>query len=217
RVYSPTAGVTVVRDASFGVPHIFGETRYATMFAAGYTGAEDRLFLMDVLRHLGRGRLSEFLGGAPSDIDMDRGPIAIAPHKETDLPAQPPAIHDSGPEGLSGYMDLQAYTDGVNQYINEALMDSTKLPAEYPALQLTPAAWKIEDAVAIASLVGGIFGKGGGGELTNFCGLKAMTTALGSASAARAVFDDLHFANDAAPPTTPPNPPPSITHPAPAH
>ena len=211
RVYSPTASVTVVRDKSFGVPHIFGDTRYATMFAAGYTGAEDRLFLMDVLRHLGRGRLSEFLGGSQSDIDMDRGQIAIAPYKEADLTAQLQAIHDSGPEGLSGYMDLQAYTDGVNQYINEALMDATKLPAEYPALQLTPAPWKIEDAVAIASLVGGIFGKGGGGELTNFCGLKAMTAALGNASAARAVFDDLHFANDAEAPTTSHNPAPYMT------
>src|SRR6478752_2616458 len=60
RVYSPTAGVTVVRDKSFGVPHIFGQTRYATMFAQGYTGAEDRLFLMDALRHVGRARVSEF-------------------------------------------------------------------------------------------------------------------------------------------------------------
>src|SRR3989442_13437067 len=33
RVYSPTTSVTVVRDKSFGVPHIFGQTRYATMFA----------------------------------------------------------------------------------------------------------------------------------------------------------------------------------------
>src|SRR5207237_324576 len=119
RVYSPTANVTVIRDKSFGVPHIFGDTRYATMFAQAYTGAE----------------------------------------------------------GMSGYLDLVAYTDGVNQYINEALMDPSKMPAEYPALQQTPATWKVEDAVAIASLVGGIFGKGGGGELTNFCGLKAMTAA----------------------------------------
>src|SRR2546426_8023061 len=202
RIYSPTASVTVIRDQSFGVPHIFGDTRYATMFAQGYTGAEDRLFLMDVLRHLGRGRLSEFLGGSQSDIDMDRSQIAIAPYKEADLTAQLVAIRDSGAEGQSGYMDLQAYTDGVNQYINEALMDASKMPAEYPALQQTPAPWKLEDAIAIASLVGGIFGKGGGGELTNFCGLKAMTAALGSAAAARAVFDDLHFANDGEAPTT---------------
>ncbi len=211
RVYSPTANVTVIRDKSFGVPHIFGDTRYATMFAAGYTGAEDRLFLMDVLRHLGRGRLSEFLGASQSDIDMDRGQIAIAPYKESDLTAQIDAIRNSGPEGMSGYMDLVAYTDGVNQYISEAMTDATKLPAEYPALQLTPQPWKVEDAVAIASLVGGIFGKGGGGELTNFCGLQAMATSLGSMTAARAVFDDFHFANDAEAPTTSHNPAPYMT------
>src|SRR2546427_308540 len=87
RVYSPTASVTVVRDKSFGVPHIFGDTRYATMFAAGYTGAEDRLFLMDLLRHLGRGRLSEFLGGSPSHHHRDWRPHPSAPPKE----AQPTA------------------------------------------------------------------------------------------------------------------------------
>src|SRR5436309_14519119 len=186
RVYSPTANVTVVRDRSFGVPHIFGDTRYATMFAQGYTGAEDRLFLMDVLRHLGRARLSEFLGASQSDLAMDRDQLAVAPYKEADLTAQLEAIRDSGPEGMAGYQDLVAYADGVNQYISEALSDPSKMPAEYPALQQTPGTWKVEDAVAIASLVGGIFGKGGGGELTNFCGLKAMETALGSAAAARA-------------------------------
>src|SRR2546426_6913922 len=118
RVYSPTTNVTVIRDKSFGVPHIFGDTRYATMFAEGYTGAEDRLFLMDVLRHLGRARLSEFLGASPSNVAMDRSQLAIAPYKESDLTAQLDAIRNSGAEGQSGYMDLLAYTDGVNQYIN---------------------------------------------------------------------------------------------------
>ena len=202
RTYSPTADVTVIRDRTFGVPHIFGTTRYATMFAQGYTGAEDRLFLMDTLRHLGRSNLSSFLGASPSNKAMDQGQLAIAPYTEADLTAQIAAIQSSGPEGAAGYADLLAYTDGVNQYINEALADPTKLPAEYPALQQVPSAWKIEDAVAIASLVGGIFGKGGGGELSNLCGLKQMTATLGSATTARAVFDDLHFANDIEAPTT---------------
>ena len=211
RVYSPTANVTVVRDRGFGVPHIFGQTRYATMFAQGYTGAEDRLFLMDVLRHLGRARLSEFLGASPANQHMDRDQLAVAPYREADLTAQLQAIRDFGPEGAAGYDDLLAYRDGVNQYINEALADPAKMPAEYAALQQVPAAWKPEDAVAIASLVGGIFGKGGGGELTNFCGLQAMTQVLGSAAAARAVFDDLHFANDAEAPTTSQTPAPYMT------
>jgi acyl-homoserine lactone acylase PvdQ len=192
----------VVRDARFGVPHIFGQTRYATMFAMGYTGAEDRLFLMDVLRHVGRARMSEFLGASPANIAMDREQLAIAPYTEQDLSDQLQDAVASVPEGPAIYADLLAYTDGVNQYIDEALADASKLPAEYPALQQVPATWVPEDAVAIASLVGGIFGKGGGGELTNLCGLHALAQETGDAATARAIFDDLHFANDAEAPTT---------------
>ena len=42
-----------MRDKAFGVPHIYATTRGGVMFGAGYAGAEDRLFLMDVLRHTG--------------------------------------------------------------------------------------------------------------------------------------------------------------------
>jgi acyl-homoserine lactone acylase PvdQ len=204
RVYSPTIGVTVVRDRSFGVPHIFGQTRHATMFAQGYTAAEDRLFLMDALRHVGRGRVSEFLGASPSNVELDRSQVAIAPYRDEDLTRQlQEAIAASGAEGAAIYGDLLAYVEGVNQYINEALLDPMKLPAEYPALQQLPQPWKPEDTVAIASLVGGVFGKGGGGELTNYCGLQQLTANLGGDSAgARAIFKDLHFANDPEAPTT---------------
>ena len=58
KTYSPRDDVTIVRDRSFGVPHIYGDTRAGAMFGAGYAGAEDRLFLMDVLRHAGRAQLS---------------------------------------------------------------------------------------------------------------------------------------------------------------
>ena len=51
---NPRPGVTIVRDSAYGVPHIYGDTRADTMFGAGYAGAADRLFLMDVLRHTGR-------------------------------------------------------------------------------------------------------------------------------------------------------------------
>src|SRR5438552_4436727 len=91
RVYSPTTDVTVVRDESFGVAQLFGQTRYATMFAQGYTGAEDRLFLMDVLRHVGRGRLAECLGASPPNLEPAREQVAIAPRRRADLPPQPQA------------------------------------------------------------------------------------------------------------------------------
>ena len=48
---SPRSDVTIERDSAYGVPHIYGSTRAGVMFGAGYAGAQDRLFLMDVLRH----------------------------------------------------------------------------------------------------------------------------------------------------------------------
>ena len=60
----PKPGVTILRDKAYGVPHIYGDTRADTMFGAGYAGANDRLFLMDVLRHTGRAELASFLGGS---------------------------------------------------------------------------------------------------------------------------------------------------------
>ena len=211
RVYSPTAGVTVVRDRSFGVPHIFGTTRYATMFAQGYTTAEDRLFLMDVLRHLGRARLSEFLGASQANQDLDRGQLGDAPYQEADLTAQIQTLAASGAEGQAIVDDGQAYTDGVNAYITQALNDPKKLPSEYSLLNLTLNPWVPEDEVAIASKIAAIFGKGGGGEVQNFCGLKSLTAAVGDAAAARAIFDDFHFANDSEAPTTSAAPAPYMT------
>ena len=212
RIYSPVAGVTVVRDRSFGVPHIFGTTRYATMFAQGYTTAEDRLFLMDVMRHLGRARLSEFLGASQANQDLDREQLADAPYQEADLTAQIQALAASGAEGQAIVDDGQAYTDGVNAFITEALANPAKRPAEYGLLGLTLAPWTPEDEVAIASKVGAIFGRGGGGEVQNYCGLKNLTAAAGSAAVARVIFDDLHFANDSEAPVTSSAPAPYMTN-----
>src|SRR5581483_9567435 len=49
RTEHPRSDVTIVRDKTIGVPHVTGTTRAGTMFGAGYAGAEDRLFVMDLL------------------------------------------------------------------------------------------------------------------------------------------------------------------------
>jgi hypothetical protein len=51
---TPRDDVTIVRDKSFGIPHIYGTTRAGTMFGPATPAAQDRLFFIDVLRHLGR-------------------------------------------------------------------------------------------------------------------------------------------------------------------
>ena len=203
RVYRPHDDVTVIRDESFGVAHIYGRTRYATMYAQGYTSAEDRMFFMDVLRHVGRGRLAELIGYSDDFAGRDRDTVGSSPYTEADLQAQVDELANSGPEGAAILADVEAYADGVNSFIEEIATDPTRTPVEYTLLQTAPQPWIPEDAVAIATLVGGIFGRGGGREVANACGLQRLRANLdGDADAARTIFDDLHFVDAADSPTT---------------
>ena len=107
----------------------------------------------------------------------------------------------AGPEGATIQADLDAYVEGVNQYIREARTDPSKLPAEYPALGKMPDDWKATDTVAIASLIGGIFGKGGGGEAKAAEALAAAQARFGR-GAGRKVFDDFRSLDEPEAPVT---------------
>jgi acyl-homoserine lactone acylase PvdQ len=194
-------GVTIVRDKQYGIPHIYGASRADVEFGAGYAGAEDRLFLMDVLRHTGRAQLSSFAGGSPGDRAMDRTQWAIAPYSEADLQRQidlAPKIY--GAAGTSLIKDGQAFVDGINAYINAATLTG-KLPFEYTAFAKTPQPWKLTDVIAEASLIGGIFGKGGGQELRSALFLQALQHRFGHRAGQRA-WADFRSKNDPEAPST---------------
>jgi acyl-homoserine lactone acylase PvdQ len=182
RTYSPRSDVTIVRDRDHGVPHVYGSTRDGAMFGLGYAAAEDRLFFIDVLRHLGRAQLSSFAGGAPGNREMDAEQWAIAPYTEDDLQRQADQLDDLyGADGARTQRDAQQYVAGVNQYITEAKLNPIKMPGEYAAIgrPLGPDPWKVTDLIATASLVGGIFGKGGGNELTQAVLLESLRSRFG--------------------------------------
>ena len=200
RTYSPRAGVIVVRDKGFGVPHVYGNTRSDTIFGAGYVGAEDRLFFMDVLRHAGRGQLSGFAGGA--NKAMDRDVWSSSPYFESDLQRQVDQLDNLyGPEGAALQQDVADYVAGVNAYIAEARLNPLKMPAEYGALGKTLENWKATDIVATAALVGGIFGKGGGSEVESIDALSAARAKFGAFPGTQ-VWDDFRRQNDPEAPTT---------------
>ena len=185
---SPRPGVRIVRDKAHNVPHVTGDTRADTMFGAGYATAQDRLFFMDVLRHTGRARLTELIGPGENDANVkaDADQLKVADYDEAELQAMIDRAREAaGPEGATIQADLDAYVAGVNQYIGEARTDPSKLPAEYPALGKMPDDWKATDTVAIASLIGGIFGKGGGGEAKAAQALAAAQARFGAARDAR--------------------------------
>jgi acyl-homoserine lactone acylase PvdQ len=166
---SPEPGVTIEFDTQFGVPHIYGDTRAELMFGIGWATAQERLFFIDVLRHAGEGTLAQFVGG--SNVAMDESVWASEPYTQQDLQAQVNYVAH-GPDGQQILSDATNYVAGINAYIAKAknpLFTSTMMPAEYAALgmPLGPQPFTLENLVSIATLIGGIFGDGGGDQLSN--------------------------------------------------
>jgi acyl-homoserine lactone acylase PvdQ len=197
---TPRPGVTIQRDSAYGIPHIYGDTRADTMFGAGYAGAQDRLFLMDVLRHTGRAELASFLGG--SNAGADASQWAFAPYTEADLEWQlRVGSAKYGKLGAQAVEDVQSYVDGINAYIAAADADPALKPAEYSVLNKPMEPWKPTDVIAIASLIGGIFGKGGGNELGSSQAMQAFEARFGR-KAGRRAWLGFRSKNDPESPTT---------------
>ncbi len=200
-VEHPEAGLTIVRD-QYDVPHIYGATRAQTEFGAGYAAAEDRLFMIDVLRHVARAQLSSFVGGSPSNRAMDETQWEIAPYTEADLQSQlNNARKFYGAAGVQIVHDADNFVAGINAYIQKTKTDPMLMPAEYAAFGKTPQPWKPTDVIAEASLIGGIFGKGGGNEVHSALALEALERRFGRAGGRRA-WSDFREANDPEAPTT---------------
>ncbi|MCX4702033.1 penicillin acylase family protein [Streptomyces sp. NBC_01373] len=195
--------VTIVRDKKTGVPHITGTTRYGTEFGAGYAAAEDRLWLMDVFRHVGRGQLTPFAGGDPSNQGLEQQFWRTAPYTEADLQAQiDNAVATNGARGQQALADVNAYVAGINAYIDAS--DSGRyFPGEYVLTghkdSVTNAGtidrFKPTDLVALASVIGALFGSGGGGEVNNALSLLAAQQKYGVSEGTK-VWESFRERND---------------------
>ncbi|MEU5363580.1 penicillin acylase family protein [Streptomyces sp. NPDC005925] len=179
--------VTIVRDKKTGVPHITGTTRYGTEFGAGFAAAQDRLWLMDLFRHVGRGQLTPFAGGAAANQGLEQEFWRSAPYTEAELQAQiDSAVASNGERGRQALADVDAYLDGINSYI-DASDRGRYFPGEYVLTghkdSLTNAGtiehFKATDMVALASVIGSLFGSGGGGEVNNALSLMAAQEKYG--------------------------------------
>ena len=184
----PRDDVTIVRDKATGVPHVFGTTRSGTEYGAGYAAAQDRLWLMDLFRHVGRGELTSFAGGAPANRALEQQFWRQAPYTEQDLQDQIDRVANSGSRGAQALQDVRDYLDGVNAYLDKAYASRT-FPGEYDLTghvdpvtnaggidHFTPT-----DLVAIASVIGALFGSGGGSEVTNALAKQAFDAKYGVA------------------------------------
>ncbi|MFF3785083.1 penicillin acylase family protein [Streptomyces sp. NPDC001933] len=188
-VTSPRDDVTITRDKATGVPHIKGTTRYGTEFGAGFAAGQDRLWLMDLFRHIGRGELTSFAGGALANQGLEQQFWPQAPYTEADLEAQVEYIKThEGARGEQAMADAQAYVDGINAYRTKS-KNGRYFPGEYVLTGKVDAItnvgeiqpFKLTDLISIASVVGGQFGGGGGGEVQAALSLLAAQQKYGVA------------------------------------
>jgi acyl-homoserine lactone acylase PvdQ len=197
---SPAVPVVIYRDRH-DIPHIYGATNAALAFGVGYAQAEDRLFLMDVLRHFGSGTLTSFLGPSCADEQMDHDELLLAPYTTAQANAQINNLPaEYGAQGRLAVNMIRSYVQGINAYIAAAGKNPALMPVEY-SLFGAPKPWTPADVVAVSGLIGGIFGDGGGGEVRNAALLRYLQGQLGQSAGATA-FTDFKEQNDPAAPTT---------------
>lgn len=205
---TPRPGVTILRDR-FGVPYVYGRTDADTAYGAGYAGTQDRMFVMDALRYAGSGRRSELLGATPDNLAADADQLRQADYTPAEATAQITAVAQASPAGAELAQRLAAFVEGVNAARRAMCptVTASTCPAPYRLLHLTPTPFTSADVVYAASLVGGIFGRGGGSEAANALFLRQLQAKLGQV-AGQAAFKDLSDPLDPATPATDPDPDP---------
>ncbi len=163
---TPEPGVTISRDGAYNMAHIYGGTRSELMFGAGYAQAQERLFLMDVLRRTSEGTLAGLLG--PSAASGDAAQLTDQDFSAQELTGQINALPQKfGAVGSQARQDLVDYVAGINAYIQAAQLNPLLLPAEYAALGATPAPWTLADTAATAVLLVSRFTVSNGDEQVN--------------------------------------------------
>ncbi len=186
-------GAKIYRDARFGMAHIYAKSRASLMYAAGYAQAQERLFLMDVLRRTAEGTLAGLLG--PSAAPGDATQLTNQDFSTQELMRQYnqlPAKY--GAPGQRAHQDLGNYVAGINAYINQAKKDPLLMPSEYAALGTTPAPWRISDSAAEAVFLVTQFTVNNGSEEINEQLQEAFQRRFGSRW--HAFYDDLREADD---------------------
>ncbi|MEM9729891.1 MAG: penicillin acylase family protein, partial [Myxococcota bacterium] len=152
----------------FGVPHVFGDTRQDVYFGTGYATGEDRMFLIDVVRHIGRGRMSDFIGPSAGNYGFDRNLGRFGGYDEQELQAQIDQLADRlGVDGEQATEDVMAYVAGINQYISDiqsGAPGAEAIPVEYALLDVELLPFTARDVISTVTLVFSQFAVGGGRE-----------------------------------------------------
>lgn len=206
---APDGATVTIRRDGWGVPYVDGETRGAAQFGLGFAAAQDRLWLFDLLRNVGRGRTTAFLGVSPTTLSLDLEFGVPAGYSEAELQQMvDSAVARAGePLGSQFLTDAENFVAGMNAYVR-SIDALTAIPLEYLSLGIgvggdlryPPRPFTVTDLTANAVLIQTRLGGGGGGERSNLALLQALDASIGPGStalpqAACELWRDLRHAN----------------------
>ncbi|MGN6617555.1 MAG: penicillin acylase family protein [Ilyomonas sp.] len=145
------------------VPHIYAENNRDAFFVQGYLHAKFRLWQMEFQTHAAAGRLSEIMGAESNGTDFLRidkffRRMGMVYGAEQSLKAM-----EADAETKTA---LDAYTAGVNNYINSLTED--EYPFEYKLLGYKPEPWtNLKCALFLMYMSYDLTGGGSDFEMTN--------------------------------------------------
>jgi len=134
--------VTIIWD-EWGVPHIFGSKESDVFFALGYCHAQDRLFQMDMLRRISRGRLSEILG--KTALNEDKLYLTAGMEYWGNITLQKALEMEEAGE-INFLPTIESYINGINYFIDT---HKNSKPLEYHLLNAEPEKFDILDLMSI--------------------------------------------------------------------
>ncbi len=179
-VERPRRGVSISRDR-WGVPHVKGLTQADVAFGAGWATAADRQLIIELLR--GPGRIAALDTPGIDAFELALSGRAFVPSAQTEafLARQYPLLVAQGARGKRALKLIDAFVAGIN--------------AQYAKAGLPLPKWTRNDVVAVAGLMGAVFGAGGGDEVRRSQFLARLQGRLG-AETGRQVWEDLRQRDD---------------------
>jgi len=189
-LFAHVAAGSIARD-SYGVPTIEAESPRQAFRLLGKAIAEDRLWQMEMSRHLFRGKMCELTGskGIASDKDILR-----TAYTDQELQEQLSKLSPMARDAFAGY------AEGVNDTI-QARSASGTLPPGYAQMGFKPEPWTTTDSAAIAVGLARRFGAGGAGEIRNLFAVNYLQTQKCKANYLD-VLDDFLWQNEGDSPCT---------------
>ena len=185
QVVRPKAGLTIYRD-TYGVPHVYGTTRANTEFGAGWVTAEDRGLYLQLLR--GPARLSALDVPGYDAFSLALSARQFTPSAQTEaFLATQVKLAQRTARGRQMIADVDAYLGGINAYFK------SKGGFVKPFTR--------NDVIAFGTLIGAVFGAGGGNEARSAQFLSALQQRLGTAKGL-GVWNDLREPMDRDTPVT---------------